>query len=282
MKNYKSLSLLFVLPLFVSINLFSQIAIGTETMHRSIPIDPYYGYSYTQTIYLASEIGTSGNITSLTYYPTATTVIDNSNDWIVYIGHTSKTNFISLDWVPIDSLITSFTGVVTVVGGEVKIILDTPFAYNGTSNLVIAVEDNKTSYNTSNDYFYASDSDPARSIGITSDSFDPNPINAIGMGFTENSIANITIDMSTTGITKTTKNSLFNIYPNPNGGFFTINNHSKENVVINVTNIQGELIYSTNSVNSILTVDLSENAKGIYFVSVTSNNENETFKILTQ
>jgi hypothetical protein len=61
-----------VLVLFLALpsNGNSQIQVGTGTfVDRSLPIDPYFGYSYSQTIYLASEIQSDGGrITSLEWY----------------------------------------------------------------------------------------------------------------------------------------------------------------------------------------------------------------------
>ena len=49
---------------------FSQISIGDGDVGGatdSPPITPYYGTSYSQSIYLASEINASGDVTSIEY-----------------------------------------------------------------------------------------------------------------------------------------------------------------------------------------------------------------------
>ena len=59
-----------LLVLFVTTFTFSQVSIGTGNdgdSFNSPPINPYYGYSFAQSIYLASEIGASGDITSIDF-----------------------------------------------------------------------------------------------------------------------------------------------------------------------------------------------------------------------
>lgn len=103
------------------------------------------------------------------------------------------------------------------------------------------------------------------------------------MGFTEPSIANITIDFGTTGIDNpTNKNTVFNLYPNPTNGLFKIKNPLEEKITVEVKNVQGEVVYKETSKTSILPIDLKQNAKGIYFVTITSNDENNTFKLVVQ
>ena len=119
MKNIISLTtaicLLFCNPNFAQITIVS----GTVT-DQAIPIEPYYGFTYSQVIYLASEIGASGNITGVKYYATSLTTLTNSNDWTVYIGHTTKPSFASTsDWEAVTGLTQVFTGTATITGGEV-------------------------------------------------------------------------------------------------------------------------------------------------------------------
>ncbi|PWH84947.1 hypothetical protein DIT68_11275 [Brumimicrobium oceani] len=84
-----------------ALNANAQVNVGTGTLTgQALPIEPYYGYSYSQSIYLASEINANGSITGITFYTDAGTIISNSNDWVVYLGHTTKSSFTSSsDWV---------------------------------------------------------------------------------------------------------------------------------------------------------------------------------------
>ncbi|MFO8087880.1 MAG: hypothetical protein R6T91_08810, partial [Bacteroidales bacterium] len=102
---WKKLGLLLALILMLSSSGFAQIQVGNGTSTgNSVPIEPYYGYSISQQIYLASEINASGTITTLQFYFDGSS-LSNSNDLTIYIGHTSKTSFSSTsDWVPLSGL----------------------------------------------------------------------------------------------------------------------------------------------------------------------------------
>ncbi|WP_445722271.1 GEVED domain-containing protein [Flavobacterium sp.] len=163
---------------FISILGFSQVSIGAGNNEaQSVPFDPYFGYSYTQSIYLASEINASGNINSLQWYFSGTSLLPNCQDITIYLGHSTKTVFAgNTDWEPVTNLTASYTGTIPVTGaGWVTITLDTPFAYNGTDNLIIAVDENMASYDSSSDDFYNSAVTGSRSIYYANDNTNPDP-----------------------------------------------------------------------------------------------------------
>lgn len=155
----------------------AQVTIGTETnINQSIPIHPIFTYNYSQNIYFASEIAATGNILTLTYYVTPTTLLANSNNWTIYMGHTNKTAFTSTSqWVNIVNLTQVFTGIVSISGGMVHVILDTPFNYNGTDNLIIAVDENALGADGSGNSFYSSTVVGNRAISYRSSTTNPNP-----------------------------------------------------------------------------------------------------------
>jgi hypothetical protein len=126
--------------------LSAQINLGEgSTDTGNALVNTNYGYSYTQQIFIKQEINANaaGNITGLKFYLDPSAVIDNSIDWVVYLGHTTKTNFADEgDWVPVGQMTKVFSGVVTNTSGVVEINFTTPFPYNNTQNLVIAVDEN--------------------------------------------------------------------------------------------------------------------------------------------
>ena len=74
-----------------------------------------------------------------------------------------------------------------------------------------------------------------------------------------------------------------NIYPNPTTGIFIINfakvsNFS--NVIVEITNINGQIIRQLTIDNEQLTIDLSRQAKGIYFIKIQTNEQVYTDKII--
>jgi hypothetical protein len=104
-----------------------------------------WSYTYSQTIYLQPEIDFSNQrIEKLGYYWGRQNSDSFTSDWVIYLGHTSKATFAhDRDWVPLTNLVKVFDGYVTLPGRSdnpwMEIELDTPFLYNNTDNLVIAV-----------------------------------------------------------------------------------------------------------------------------------------------
>ncbi|MCD4818695.1 MAG: hypothetical protein K8S23_08380, partial [Candidatus Cloacimonetes bacterium] len=153
-----------------------QIGSGTLT-DQHIPIEAYYGYTYSQSIYLQSEINVANSqIEKISYY------WNGNSSWTdavkVYLGHTSKTSFSGTsDWVSLSSLTQVFDGNLGVSSsaGWVEITLDQPFSYNNSNNLIVAVDENTSSYHGSGDEFHCSSVSGNRSIYFYSDSTNPNP-----------------------------------------------------------------------------------------------------------
>ena len=113
---------------------------GTAT-NQYLPSYSYYNYSLTQQIYTASEIGTGGFVKRLSFYNAGG---EKTRNYEVYLVHTDKTVFESgTDWIPVSENDLVFSGTVTMATGEwTTLTLDTPFAYDGVSNLAVVVDDN--------------------------------------------------------------------------------------------------------------------------------------------
>ncbi|MFP9113304.1 GEVED domain-containing protein [Flavobacterium sp. RHBU_3] len=158
------------------------IGSGTANSSANIPVTAYYGYTYSQQIVKASEYatggGVAGNITKIRFYVSnASATISTWNNWTVYLGHTSKTSFSSsTDWEPVANLTQVFTGTVTPVDNSwMEITLTTPFNYDATSNLIVAVDENAPSYSNSNVYFGSYTGASNTGIYYRSDSNNPDP-----------------------------------------------------------------------------------------------------------
>jgi uncharacterized repeat protein (TIGR03803 family) len=72
-------------------------------------------------------------------------------------------------------------------------------------------------------------------------------------------------------------NSQLSIYPNPSGGAFTIKS-TKTIDALKVTNLLGQIIYTSQPKQTQFTFNIS--ATGMYFVTVTADNETETKKVV--
>ncbi|MDO3426951.1 T9SS type A sorting domain-containing protein [Chryseobacterium sp. APV1] len=133
----------------------AQITLGSGSTDVGVaPISTYYGYSYVQQIFTKQEINANaaGNITGLKFYIDPSMSISNSSQWVVYLGLTNKTSFSSdSDWIPGAQLTQVFSGTVSNNNGVIEVVFPTPFAYNNTSNLVIAAEENSAGYDN-NDF----------------------------------------------------------------------------------------------------------------------------------
>lgn len=124
------------------------------------PVGIYETYSLSQQIYFASEIGGPMNISQLKFYfnsPTTSSQLDKAGAIDIWIGHTPEYEFISdptptgAGWLPVSQQQKVLTnGEFSLNGNEITFTLDTPFAYNGTDNIVITVDENKAGANASN------------------------------------------------------------------------------------------------------------------------------------
>ncbi len=156
------------------------VAIGNDRyLNQGLPIDPFFGYTYSQTIYLQSEIDVTGRrVEKISYLYNQHSAMVNNNEWVIYMAHTSETEYSSTtSWLPIDQFTEVYNGPLPTIGtdGWVEFTLTTPFVYNNTDNLVVAVEENQPEYASGSDDFYATDVTGDRSIVARNDSNNPDP-----------------------------------------------------------------------------------------------------------
>lgn len=171
----------FILMLFLT-GLFSgygQVQVGFgNNVEQWLPFNPYNNYSYSQSIYLASEINAPGTITSIQWYYAGTGALTNSQQLVIYFGTTTKNAFTSTtDWEPVSNLTVVYTGGLTTdaAPGWKTITLTTPFVYDGTSNLIVAVDENKENGDAFEDKFYNSAVTATRSLAKIAFSPDIDP-----------------------------------------------------------------------------------------------------------
>ncbi|ASK32460.1 hypothetical protein CEY12_21285 [Chryseobacterium sp. T16E-39] len=190
--------------LIISVALHAQINLGTGSTDVGVaPISTYYGYSYVQQIYPKQEINANaaGNITGMKFYLDPAMSLANSSDWVVYLGHTTKSNFTSdTDWIPSTQLTQVYAGTVTNANGVVEITFATPFPYNNTDNLVVAAEENSAGYDNNDEVMYVYPGGSNSTLYFRSDGTNPDPASPPGgdladyksvvtfLGLTENPI----------------------------------------------------------------------------------------------
>ena len=127
-----------------------DVTIGSGTTANSyLPTYTYYNYSLTQQIYTSAEVGDAGTITAVAFQVANSKSASRTID--IYLSHTSNSSFSGNSaWVSQSTSYRVFSGSVDFASsGWTTITLDTPFEYNGTSNLLLTVDDNTGSYITS-------------------------------------------------------------------------------------------------------------------------------------
>ena len=156
------------------------VFIGDGTSNNYLPIYPYYNYSYSQTIYLQSDINVADKrIENIAFYWNGAAAGTASKDWVVYMAHTDKTAFSgATDWVPFNQLTQVFAGELDIPAepGWVNINLQTPFVYNNTDNLLIAVDENTPGNSGSSPFFHSTSVTGTRALIHYVDGTNPNPV----------------------------------------------------------------------------------------------------------
>ena len=149
--------MMLLLVVLGSVGVWAQsevVSIGnTDRSDGYLPIDQYSKYSLTQQIYTKNEINhAAGKITSIAFY---------GNDYgmkrtcDVYLTLTTKNAFESnTDWVKVAPEDKVFSGHITVNNGLWTIIdFDTPYEYDGESNILVTIDDNSNVANSSTVYW---------------------------------------------------------------------------------------------------------------------------------
>ena len=116
------------------------IGTGTNTS-TYLPSHSLYNYSLTEQIYTSTELEGITTITSISFFNAGA---ERTRLYDLYLVNTDKASFTGgADWIPVYQADCVFTGYVTMRRGMwTTIVLDTPFSYNGTSNLALVVDDN--------------------------------------------------------------------------------------------------------------------------------------------
>ena len=150
-----------------------MIGDGGSTTDQYLPSYSYYSYTLSQQIYTAEELGSAGLITSIAFYnggETKTRIYD------VYLVSTTKSAFSgATDWVTVTSDNLVYSGSVEMTAGDwTTLTFDTPFLYDGVSNVVLVVDDNTGSY--SQGMLCSVFAAPSQALRVYSDGTNYNPL----------------------------------------------------------------------------------------------------------
>lgn len=181
MKNKLLLLLLFYIPL---IAIAQKTIVDGDVDNNNVPFYNKQKYTYSESIYLQSEINEFGMITQLCLEYNGYSPINESIK--IFLGHTTKNQFTSnTDWITANNMTEVYDGkIITSTNGWVCITLDVPFFYNNVDNLVVGFYDHDANdyYWNSGSYWYTkstyNNADARyRSIYYNNDYNKPNPYN---------------------------------------------------------------------------------------------------------
>ena len=177
------------IPFVFEVKAQTTVQIGGSDVwyNTNVPIEPFYSYSYSQSIITSSELQGAGlqagsEITALIYEYT-NTALTNSDLWDVFIGYTAKNSFADVnDWEDHGSLqpfaINAFPAInpgSSPFGvSDVRIAADIPFVWDGVSNIIIAIDENSPNYGSSTDDFYCHETSKSTLV-YYSDFTNPDP-----------------------------------------------------------------------------------------------------------
>ena len=130
--------------------------ITSSTTDSYLPFHGLYEYSYSQQIFDANELNLgTADIKSISFKCTTAPSFDKTGGIHIWLGQTNKSSFSSTaDYVDVNTLTEVFampaTQSYTFTAGEWSTFtFDTPFHYDGTSNLVVAFYEGKASWSSS-------------------------------------------------------------------------------------------------------------------------------------
>lgn len=190
--SIKTLLLLFQLTSALTAEAQINIQLGSGTLwNNAIPLNSDAFYSYTQAIYTRGEMisagaTTAGMISKIRYKTVNVTPCGTWDYWTVYMGNTTVDSFVlQTDWRPVNTMNKVFQMSLPLIdvsqaNSWVELTLDTPFHWNGTGNIVIAVDENRPMGNVQWQYWqgYTATTAPGygRGLHYSTDFFNPDPV----------------------------------------------------------------------------------------------------------
>ncbi|OFX89908.1 MAG: hypothetical protein A2W99_08935 [Bacteroidetes bacterium GWF2_33_16] len=267
----------------------SDVTVGTGTSTQGYPINCYYGYERSASIYTAAEIGKVGSISKLAWYPTLTTT--NNVPIKIYVKHTTAIALGSSTWANSISgatLVYSGTMAGTTANAWKVFTLSTAFNFTGGSNnLVVLVETNYggtgagsstgsavryTAKSSGHMYIRADNSAPTGNGTVTS--YRPN------IKITITTSSKSSGDEINESDNVLSISEIVNVYPNPTNSIITIESE-KEIKSIEVYSITGAKVYSNYNIAVISSnVDLSNFSNGTYLVIVSDGVNRHKMRVI--
>ena len=138
--------------------------IGTGNSAKNLPINPEANYSYTQQIFTPAQVGATGNITKLAFQYFKSGANLNQKDVKIYLTTSDNATFANKNWLPVTEDELVYNGALAATAsGWIELPLAKEYAYDGTKNLVVVVEDLTSADKVSSGYFLSN----SASSGVT-------------------------------------------------------------------------------------------------------------------
>lgn len=221
------------------------ITIGEGSgMTTQTPFNTFYNYSFTEQIYHASEIEFAGYIKAIKFRIAYSYNSEHTSDIFVYLKNVSRSSFTDgADYEPVTTEDLVFSGLWTIPANTddwITINFDNPFFYNGSDNLLIAIDENSPDYAIR--YFRYTDA-ANTVLSYVSDTQNPDPYNLTS--FTDikevsSQRANIKLVFDpNVNVVENELNTL-SAYPNPVKDILYLN--CLDNEIIKVYDVTGRLV----------------------------------------
>ena len=212
---------------FTGVMRADEVTIGNgTTTYYQYPVNMYYNYSLTQQIYTAEEIGVAGTINSISFNYSNSSSFSMSNV-TMYMKNVEKSVFASntdMETLSTDDIV--WTGTFAATGaGWITIELDTPFNYDGVSNLLVSLFDGTSGYPGSAYKFYTTAVTTNMGLSYYSDSYVPDPYNTSSFSGSKTLVKyrnNIKLDITPGGggpVALTTEPATLDLGARPNGAW---------------------------------------------------------------
>lgn len=132
-----------------------SVVIGTSTQtNLTTPINPYYGYSFTQTLYFQSELNFQDKVIERVGYHYAGSTVGLDFLIEIWMSHTQLTQL--TETVQLTDFIKVYDGPwICNPGNAFSSVEIDPFFYNNNDNLIITVIEKKPGYTSPSDVFYS-------------------------------------------------------------------------------------------------------------------------------
>lgn len=132
-----------------------EVVVGSGSDYNyTVGWNNYYRHSWSQNIYLASEIGRPGLITSVFFYvgamPSGGYTFNTADIYMAETDIESYQDYNSCDWIPLANQAHVYSATALNINqlGWMEFVLDEPFFYSGEHNLAISLSKSVSEYNS--------------------------------------------------------------------------------------------------------------------------------------